>query len=72
MTMAIGVPSAIKTFNWLGTIRGGRVRFQTPMLYAIGFVSLFVSGGSLSGPSSHNRLLTSPCTTQHLSSDTST
>jgi cytochrome c oxidase subunit 1 len=49
MTMAIGVPSAIKTFNWLGTIHGGRVRFQTPMLYAIGFVSLFVSGG-LSGP----------------------
>jgi len=49
MTMAIGVPSAIKTFNWLGTIRGGRVRFQTPMLYPIGFVSLFVSGG-LSGP----------------------
>jgi cytochrome c oxidase subunit I len=49
MTMAIGVPSAIKTFNWLGTIYGGRVRFQSPMLYAIGFVSLFVSGG-LSGP----------------------
>jgi len=49
MTMLIGVPSAIKTFNWLGTIHGGRVRFQTPMLYAIGFVSLFVSGG-LSGP----------------------
>src|SRR5580692_3207016 len=49
MTMAIGVPSAIKTFNWLGTIYGGHVRFQTPMLFAIGFVSLFVSGG-LSGP----------------------
>jgi len=49
MTMAIGVPSAIKTFNWLGTIYRGRVRFQTPMLFAIGFVSLFVSGG-LSGP----------------------
>ena len=49
MTMCIGVPSAIKTFNWLGTIYKGRVRFKTPMLYAIGFVSLFVSGG-LSGP----------------------
>jgi cytochrome c oxidase subunit I len=49
MTMLIGVPSAIKTFNWLGTIHNGRVRFQTPMLFGIGFVSLFVSGG-LSGP----------------------
>ncbi|MFZ0286825.1 MAG: cbb3-type cytochrome c oxidase subunit I, partial [Terriglobales bacterium] len=49
MTMAIGVPSAIKTFNWLGTLYKGKIRFQTPMLYAIGFVSLFVSGG-LSGP----------------------
>jgi cytochrome c oxidase subunit I len=49
LTMAIGVPSAIKTFNWLGTIYKGRVRFYTPMLFAIGFVSLFVSGG-LSGP----------------------
>lgn len=49
MTMAIGVPSAIKTFNWLGTIHKARIRFTTPMLFAIGFVSLFVSGG-LSGP----------------------
>ena len=49
LTMCIGVPSAIKTFNWLGTMWKGHVRFHTPMLYAIGFVSLFVSGG-LSGP----------------------
>ena len=49
MTMAIGVPSAIKTFNWLGTIWRGRIRFTSPMLFAIGFVSLFVSGG-ISGP----------------------
>ena len=49
MTMAIGVPSAIKTFNWLGTLHKARIRFTSPMLFAIGFVSLFVSGG-LSGP----------------------
>ena len=49
MTMAIGVPSAIKTFNWLGTMYRGKIRFHSPMLFAIGFVSLFVSGG-LSGP----------------------
>ncbi len=49
MTMAIGVPSAIKTFNWLGTIWRGHIRFTSPMLFALGFVSLFVSGG-ISGP----------------------
>jgi cytochrome c oxidase subunit 1 len=49
LTMGIGVPSAIKTFNWLGTIWRGRIRFTSPMLFAIGFVSLFVTGG-ISGP----------------------
>src|SRR5213592_1102805 len=49
MTMAIGVPSAIKTFNWLGTLVRAKIRFSSPMLFAIGFVSLFVSGG-ISGP----------------------
>ncbi len=48
LTMTIGVPSAIKTFNWLGTIWGGKIQFNCAMLYALGFVSLFVSGG-LSG-----------------------
>jgi len=45
ITLTIGVPSAIKTFNWLGTLWGAKIRFQSPMLFAVGFVSLFVSGG---------------------------
>jgi len=45
LTLTIGVPSAIKTVNWLGTIWGGKIRFTTAMLFALGFVSLFVTGG---------------------------
>lgn len=44
-TLLIAVPSAIKVFNWIGTIWKGSIRLNTPMLFAIGFVSFFISGG---------------------------
>ncbi|MCB9257515.1 MAG: cbb3-type cytochrome c oxidase subunit I [Chitinophagales bacterium] len=44
-TLLIAIPSAIKVFNWITTIWRGNLRFTPPMMFAIGFVSLFISGG---------------------------
>ena len=44
-TLIIAVPSAVKVFNWISTLYGGNIRLNTPMLFCIGFVSMFISGG---------------------------
>ncbi len=45
MTMLVAVPSAIKVFNWVATMYKGSITFETPMLYAFGFIGLFTIGG---------------------------
>ena len=45
MTFMIGVPTGVKIFNWLGTLWRGSISFETPMLFALGFVSMFLIGG---------------------------
>lgn len=45
LTLLIAIPSAIKVFNWITTIWRGSIRFTVPMVFAIGFVSVFISGG---------------------------
>jgi cytochrome c oxidase subunit 1 len=45
LTLLVAVPSAVKVFNWIATLWQGNIRFTPAMLFAIGFVSMFISGG---------------------------
>ena len=44
-TFLIAIPTGIKMFNWVGTMFGGKIRFDTPMLFSTGFLAMFLIGG---------------------------
>ena len=44
-TTLIAIPTAVKIFNWIGTIYGGKISFKAPMLFALGFIAMFLIGG---------------------------
>jgi len=48
-TLLVAVPTGVKFFSWLGTLWGGRIEYKTPMLFALGAISVFLIGG-LTGP----------------------
>ena len=45
LSFLVAIPSAIKVFNWTATLYGGSISFEAPMLYALGFIGLFMLGG---------------------------
>jgi cytochrome c oxidase subunit 1 len=45
LTMLVAIPSAVKVFNWTATLYKGSISLQTPMLYALGFIGVFLIGG---------------------------
>jgi cytochrome c oxidase subunit 1 len=45
LTFSVAIPSAVKVFNWLGTMYKGRIHFTAPMMFAMGFIMLFTVGG---------------------------
>ncbi|MGH3459647.1 aa3-type cytochrome oxidase subunit I [Aeromicrobium sp.] len=61
MTFLIAVPTGVKFFNWIGTLWGGSVSFDTPMIFSLGFLTTFLFGG-LTGI-----ILASPTLDFHLS-----
>jgi len=44
-TILIAIPTAVKIFNWVGTVYGGKISFKAPMLFALGFIAMFLIGG---------------------------
>src|SRR3546814_3872357 len=45
LSYLVAIPSAIKVFNWTATLHKGQISFEAPMLYALGFIGLFLFGG---------------------------